>query len=306
MLKRISSYTFVLLVMVSVMSACKKDYESAESIDGKKIETYLSNNKINATKDPAGTGFYYQIVQPGTGLNLFKDTDSVLYSVTVKSLLNGNTYFTSSTNANLGTYVGYSSQLLGINIKAIQSTLKLIKPGGSVRILVPSYLAFGKNGNSVLNIPSNELLDIVVSTYPETKQVELDDRKIREFIDAKGLSLTAKKDSVTGVYYIVTQAGTGTEVIDMASSLTLNYTARFFNGTVFDSTTDGTFKVELTGVIDGWSVLKKFSKGTKVRLLVPSFRAYGTTGRTDQVTGATIIERNANLDFEIEIADVVN
>ncbi|MES2454980.1 MAG: FKBP-type peptidyl-prolyl cis-trans isomerase [Bacteroidota bacterium] len=304
MLKRISSYTFVLLVMVSVMSACKKDYESAESIDGKKIETYLSNNKINATKDPAGTGFYYQIVQPGTGLNLFKDTDSVLYSVTVKSLLNGNTYFTSSANANLGTYVGYSSQLLGINIKAIQSTLKLIKPGGSVRILVPSYLAFGKNGNSVLNIPSNELLDIVVSTYAETKQVDLDQKKILEFIAAKGL--TATRDD-SGVYYIVTQEGPATgAVIDMASSLTLNYTARFFNGTVFDSTTDGTFKVELTGVIDGWSVLKKFKKGTKVRLLVPSFKAYGTTGRTDQVTGATIIERNANLDFEIEIADVVN
>lgn len=302
MLKKITSYTLVLLALTVVLSSCKKEYESSENIDRTKIEDYLNRNKVSAIKDPSGTGYYYQIIAPGTG-ELYKDTDSVLYTVSVKSLLSGQSFYATPATDNLGTFVGYSSQLLGLNIKAIQSSLHLLKPGGSVRIILPSYLGFGKNGSDGLNVPSNEILDVTITTFADKNQVLLDDRKIREFIAVKGL--TATKDPLTGVYYVVTQAGSG-EVIDMASSLTLNFTGRFFDGNSFDSSTDGTFKTELTGVIPGWEVLTKFKKGTKVRLLVPSSQGYGTAGRRDGVTGAIIIPGNSNLDFDIEIADVVN
>jgi FKBP-type peptidyl-prolyl cis-trans isomerase FkpA len=303
MLKKITSYTLVLLGLTIVLSACKKEYESAENIDSAKIEDYLNKNKIAATKDPDGTGYYYQIVSAGTG-DVYKDTDSVLYTISVKSLATGKVYYETPATDNLGTFVGYSTQLLGLNIKAIQSSLHLLKPGGVARILLPSYLGFGKNGSEVLDVPSNEILDITVSTLADRNQVLLDDRRIREFIASKGL--TATKDPLTGVYYIVTQPGSGTGYIDMASTLTLNFTGRFFEGTSFDSSTDGTFVTDLTGVIPGWDILTKFTKGTKVRLLVPSSQGYGSAGRRNPVTNAIIIPGNANLDFDIEIAEVVN
>lgn len=313
MLKKITSYTFLLVGLV-VLNSCKKEYESIQSIDDAKIKEYISKNNItDAIEDPDKTGFYYQIKTQGTG-ELLKTTDSVLYSVSVKSLLSGTNYYTTSSVSNLGTYVGYASSFsysagsaggsVGIQLPSLRKVLQALKPGGVARILLPSYLAFGKNGTTVLNIPSNENIEFTVTTYPEKSQRLLDDRRIREFLQAKGL--TATKDPSTGVYYSVIQAGTGTEVIDLTSTLKAKYTGRIFDGTSFDSNTDGTFSTTLLQVISGWEVLKNFTKGAKVRLFIPSSEGYGTTGSVNQTTGVVAIPPNACLDFDIEIVDVTN
>jgi FKBP-type peptidyl-prolyl cis-trans isomerase len=307
MLKKITSYTFLLVGLI-LLNSCKKEYESIQSIDDTKIKDYISSNNItDAIEDPDKTGFYYQIKTQGTG-ELFKTTDSVLYSVSVKSLLNGTNYFTTPAISNLGTYVGYASTFAysntGIQLPSLRKVLQALKPGGVGRILLPSYLAFGKNGATLLNVPSNENIEFTVTTYPEKSQRLLDDRRIREFIQSKGL--TATKDPSTGVYYSVIQAGTGTEVIDLTSTLKAKYTGRTLDGTSFDSNTDGTFSTTLLQVISGWEVLTKFKKGAKVRIFIPSSEGYGTAGSTDPTTGVVRIQPNACLDFDIEIVDVTN
>lgn len=299
MLKKISSYALVLFGLMIVVSSCKKEYETAENIDSAKIEEYLTKNNVNATKDPQGTGFYYQVLSPGTG-NVYVNTDSVRYNVVVKSLLTGQVYYSSPDFLNLGTFVGYTGQFLGINVKGIATTLNQIKPGGSFRIILPSHLGFGKNGSESFGIPSNEILDIVVTTYSET-QPELDEKQIEKFITKNALAPI--KDPLTGVYYIVTQQGTGTEVITNTSTLTVNYTGRYLDGSVFQSSTDGTFANELGYLLPGWGVLKNFTKGAKIRLIIPSVLAYGSTGSTDQ-SGNLLIPRNACLDFDVEIVNV--
>lgn len=299
MLKKVSSYTFILLGMIVLFNSCKKEYESIESIDQAKIKEYLSKNNItNAVADPSG--YYYQVVTPGTG-DLFLNTDSVLYNIEVKSLLNGTVYYSSPTVNNMGTYVGYTNSFMGDTVSAIRTAIRAIKPGGVVRVILPSYLAFGKNGLTTINVPSNEVIDLVITTYPEKKQAELDDRRIREFLTAKGL--TATKDPESGVYYVVTQAGTGTEVIDLFSTLKLNYTGRTLDGKQFDSSTDGTFTTALndSGLVVNWDVLTNFKKGAKVRVFVPSRQAYGTRGTEDGVMAPNLI-----LDFDIEIVEVTN
>ncbi|WP_316791198.1 FKBP-type peptidyl-prolyl cis-trans isomerase [Pedobacter frigoris] len=304
MLKKISSYTFVLLGMIVVLSSCKKEYESIESIDQAKIQEYISKNNIAAVEDPAKSGFYYQIVTPGTG-DQFANTDSILYTVTVKSLLNGTVYYESPVYSNIGTYVGYTNALLGLNATGIRTAIQALKPGGKARVILPSYLAFGKNGNTTIGVPSNEIIDVVISTYPEKKQRLLDDRLIREYLIAKGL--TATKDPVTGVYYIVVTQGTGTEIIDMTTKINANYTGRYMlNGSVFDSSTDGSYSFVLTQLISGWDVLTKFKKGAKVRLFIPSSEGYGTAGSVNPNTGQIMISPNAILDFDIEILGVTN
>ncbi len=298
MLKRISSYTLMLLSLI-ILNSCKKEYESVQSIDDRKIEEYISNNNISdAVKDPSG--FYYEVLSQGaSNLEFFKNTDSVLYSGAIKSLFNGNTYYQSPTvTSNIGTFVGYANQFQGISVPGIRTALQALKPGGKVRLILPSYLAFGKNGADAIDVPSNEIIELTITTYPEQKQYLLDERRILEFITSKGLLPNAVRDE-SGVYYIVTQQGTGTEPIDLNSNLTVNYTGRLLDGTVFDSNTDGDFSTGLTGVIDGWEILKKFKKGTKVRIFVPSVLAYGTGG------SGTILP-NSSLDFDLEIVDVVN
>ncbi|HKG07666.1 MAG TPA: FKBP-type peptidyl-prolyl cis-trans isomerase [Pedobacter sp.] len=296
MLRKLSSYTFVLLGLITVLSSCKKEYESAENIDNAKIAEYLAKNNVTATKDPDGTGFYYQVTNPATG-EFFKNTDSVLYSITIKSLLNGTTYYTSPEWTNQGTYVGYTTSAGALKLPGLLTVLHLLKPGGVGRLILPSYLAYGKNGSDVTGVPSNELIDFTITTYPETKQADLDDRRIRDFIAAKGL--TAAKDDETGVYYVVTNAGAG-DAIDMTSTLTLNYTGRLFNGTGFDSSTDGTYKTSLPEAVAGFEVVKNFRKGAKVRLLIPSVQGYGTAGN------GSAVQPNTNLDFDVEIIEVVN
>lgn len=299
MLKKISSYAFMFVALMVILSSCEKEYETAENIDGAKIEEYLKKNNINAVKDPEGTGYYYQVLNAGTG-DVYTNTDSVRYNYSLKSLLTGQVYFASPEHLNLGTYVGYTNQLLGINVKGIVTTLTKIKPGGSFRIILPSYLGFGKNGSENLNIPSNEILDLTVTTYAET-QVALDEKQIAKF--AASNKLNPVKDPETGVYYIETAPGAGEVPIANTSTLTVNYTGRYLDGTVFQSSTDGTFKNELGYLLPGWAVLKKYRKGAKVRLIFPSALGYGAAGTTDEY-GQLVISRNACLDFDIEILDV--
>lgn len=302
MLRKITSYTFVLLGMIVVLSSCKKEYESSQSIDEAKIKDYFSKNNITAIEDPEKSGYYYQVVTPGTG-ELFQNTDSVLYTVTVKSLLNGTTYYTSPVTSNIGTFVGYTNSLLGLNATGIRTAILALKPGGKARVILPSYLAFGKNGNTTLNVPSNEIIDVVISTFPEKKQRLLDDRLINEYLTSKGL--TAVKDP-SGVYYTEVTQGAGTD-IDMTTTITANYTGRYLlSGSVFDSSSDGTFSFTLSNMIAGWDVLTNFKKGAKLRLFIPSHLGYGAKGQVNEMTGETAILPNAILDFDVEIIEVKN
>lgn len=263
---------FALLLATTIFSSCKKEYESAQTVDDAAIKSYISKNNLTEMKpDPDKTGFYYQVTNPTDG-TFFLNKDSVLYDVTVKSMTNGTTYLQSPSNSNLGTYVGYLngffqsslSTTVTYNIPALRTAVLGLKPGGTARILLPSYLGFGRNGAGP--IPSNENLDFIIKTYPYRKQWLFDDAKIQSYLTAKNLSAT--KDQ-SRVYYIVGTEGTGTEVITNESTLIIKYTGRFLDGTSFDSSTDGTFSTTLDGVIAGWGLLTKFKAGTKVRLFIP-------------------------------------
>ena len=293
-----------------LFNSCKKEYESIQSIDDRKLEDYFTKNSINAIKDPKGTGFYYQITNEGTG-NLFLNTDSVLYDVTVKSLFNGTTYFTTPAAGNIGNRVGYTSQLQVVpagnanypqgvfaSFPPISAAIRALKPGGSAKLFLPSYLAFGKNGETAINVPSNDVIEITIKTFVEQTQSALDEKRIREFLVSKGIT-NAVRD-VTGVYYVVTQPGTGTEPIDLSTNITFNYTGRLLNGNVFETNNEGTLVSSLSNLVAGWQILTRYKKGAKLRLIIPSTRAYGNTVKSD------VIWSNTPLDFDVEVVDVAN
>ena len=297
MLKKLTaSYTLALIGLIIFLGSCTREYDTIETTDDAKIQQYIRANNLDVVKD--STGFYYQVVTQGTGEN-FKNTDSVLYHTTLKSLLSGTTYYTDPANGNFGTLVGYANNFNGTNIPAIRTSILALKPGGTVRILLPSYLAFGKNGFSTINIPSNEVIDLTISTVPEKTQAALDDRLIRDFITAKGIAGMTKGPG--GVYYVINAPGAAGSPINRESTITAIYTGRFLDGTTFDSSTaaDST-SLSLTQVIPAWKkTIPLVNKGGKLRILVPSVEGYGPGGRDK-------IPANAILDFDIEVTAVKN
>lgn len=305
MLKKLSQFTLALIGLTVLFSSCKKTYDSIQVVDGKKIEDYIKANNLTVTPDSLKTGYYYQILNPGTGTALYATSDSVLYNVSVKGLENGTVYWASA-NGNFGTLAGYTNALVPVDntvfstigVTALRDVILRLKPGGSARILLPSYLAYGKNGNA--SIPSNENIDLTVTTAPDKSQIALDDRIINDII--KKNNLTMIKDP-SRVYYSISTPGTGTDKISLSSTLIANYTLRFADGTVSQTNVDGTFSFTLGSLgVKGWGdvIPGKLTKGGKIRLLIPSDRGYGPLGIVPT------LPRNAVLDFDIEIVSVTN
>lgn len=305
MLKKLSQFTLALIGLTVLFSSCKKTYDSIQVVDGKKIQDYITANNLTVIEDSLKTGYYYQILNPGTGTALYSTSDSVLYNLSVKGLENGTVYWASSLNGNFGTLGGYTNVLSPVDntifatvgVTAIRDVILRLKPGGSARILLPSYLVYGKNGSGT--VPSNENIDMTITTAPEKSQIALDDRVINDII--KKNNLTMIKDP-SRVYYSISTPGTGTDQISLSSTLIANYTLRFADGTVFASSLDGTYSTTLATLIKGWSdiIPGKLTKGGKIRLLIPSDRGYGPLGN------APTLPRNAVLDYDIEIVSVTN
>ncbi len=283
--KNITKHTFALIGILMLFNSCAKEYESIESIDDAKIQAYIQQNNIPAIKDPSGV--YYQVLEQGTGGPLL-NKDSVFYTSTVKSLT-GTPYYSPTKYTSESNYLGY------VNPAAYRTALYSINRGGKVRLIVPSYLAFGKNGDG--SIPPNEVIVSEISVFPQTAQWQVDDQFISAFITEKALTGFTKHPS--RVYISTSVLGTGL-AINRFSTITVKYQGRLLNGTVFDESTTVDLVRPLSDLIKGWGkALLGVTKGSKVRLLIPSDLGYGKSA-----TGS--IPANSILDFDIEVVDVTD
>lgn len=147
---------------------------------------------------------------------------------------------------------------------------------------------------------------VVDSKYSVASQTQKEEKEIKEYIDKKKLKAT---QSPKGVYIAVTQEGTGAQPKN-GDIVSVNYTGRLLDGTMFDSNTDSTirpgmplqpleFPVGEGRVIPGWDEgIAQLKKGTKATLVIPSALAYGLNG------GGPTIKPNSILVFDVELLDV--
>jgi FKBP-type peptidyl-prolyl cis-trans isomerase len=287
-MRKITIYLAALFGAIIFLSSCEKEYESVEELDNRNIAEYKkANANLSFSDDPSG--YSYAITSAGSGA-AFLNSDSVYYSYSFKSTT-GTVYNQTSDLMIPGTLLGYTDQFniggRAFVFKPVREVFSKLKKGGKAVLLLPSRMAFGKNGLTNFGIGSNETIVVELGLYTYTKRHEVDAYEIPTFISRNNLTFST---DANGIRYNVSAAGTGTDAIGEHSTLVVNYTGRYLDGTVFDEGSGATFRLDQ--LIKGWQLILpgRIKAGGKIRIIVPSHLAYGARP----------------LDFDIEVTSVTN
>lgn len=308
-------FTLLLLSTIGFVSCRKTGTEpNIVQYDQTQILNYIKSNGITGMhQDTVGgdtSGIYYKIILPGSGTPLTY-SDEVSFVYTLRSF--DGKYISSDTILNQ--YLGYIGHLTNVAFPAgleIAIINDLKYSGGSMRVLIPSYLAYGVNGygsGSITvagsHIAGNQCLDYyvhIIDKQPDTvAQAKYDDEVIKNYLAAQNLTSLYTNDG--GVYYRIQTAGSGTDPITDNTTIQTTYNLRILNGTVIDAEnqTAGVDSVSLDvpDLVPGVTrMLEKHAvKGTVISMIIPSGQAYGLSTQSG-------FPANACLRFEFTIVDV--
>lgn len=294
---------FLLFFFFSLVSvSCKKEYESIEVLDEQNIQAYLQQNNLDMEKH--ASGFYYKVLSLGNG-QAANDSSKIFITHSLRTF--NRSYISEDekrnrTNNYLGYFAtGYFPNDIGKQYPfpvswytAIKEAL--IKKGGAIRLVIPSRLAYGRDGHpTITQIEGNQPIDCTLNLYDVSNNTEFEDVFVKRYIQENNIAgLTRTK---SGLYYEIITPGSG-DTISANSEITVAYKGRLTDGTVFEETESHTF--DFTNVdIEGWRQgVPLIKKGGKIRLIIPPALAYGGGSLSGK------IKANEILDFEIELKDI--
>ena len=131
-------------------------------------------------------------------------------------------------------------------------------------------------------------------SFDPAKQAAKDAAAIQAYISANNISAT--KDP-SGVYYQVITSGTGAYPT-VNSLITVNYTGKLLNGTVFDSGSINS--TALNSLVKGWQYgIPHINTGGRILLLIPSALGYGNSAQGS-------IPANSVLIFTVDLTGCSN
>jgi len=150
-----SGLLWTLILLMGVIASCKKAEPYNEDAQYLKDEVLIKNwantSKTDLIKDPSG--LYYKVINQGTGLKSPDLTDNIQVLYTGKLLTDSVISRTTDT-------VTYKF-LLGSSIEGWKKGLPLIKEGGTIRLLIPSKMAY-RNYDVVAGVPKNAVLNFEI------------------------------------------------------------------------------------------------------------------------------------------------
>jgi len=289
---------FTLLLLSVIIISCRKDKneQTIQQYDQSQIQNYIASNGITGMiKDTSGgdtTGMYYKIINPGSGPALAY-SDKIFFVFSLRTF--DGTYVSTDTIFNhYYDYVGHitsNSLPLGVQLGVIN----LLKhAGASMRLLIPSRLAYGINGNGsgssqVANnrIKGNESLDYYIHSIGPTAQDQAayDDQVIQSYIKAQNLTgyTAVQSTSVPGniYYYRILTPGTNTnDPITMNSTVIDTHSGSLLDNKLVDSAYNGT--ITATDNISGFVepgvaevLINHSTANTKISFILPSALGYG-------------------------------
>lgn len=135
------------------------------------------------------------------------------------------------------------------------------------------------------------------------KQVAIDEKLIQDYLKANNIQAIK---TPSGIYYTIDRVGDGPKPA-VGDKVSVNYTGRLLDGTVFDSNVDPkfnhvepfTFALGKGMVIKGWDEgVAMLNQGSKATLYIPSGLAYGPD------SPSPTIPANAVMVFDVELVEI--
>jgi FKBP-type peptidyl-prolyl cis-trans isomerase len=275
------------IILVTGLPSCRKDkiQLSIKQYDSVQIQNYIASRGLTGfMKDTTGgdtSGIYYKIIIPGSGTPIkYSDKLPFVYS---EQTFDGTYALTDTISQHYYDFVGHlqnNGYPLGLQT-AVHNLL--VYPNASMRVLIPSHLAYGTLGtgsgsSQIANskIAGNQCLDVYVHAIKNFGAY--DNMVIQNYMKAN--NLTGYSMTPDSVYYKVETQGTGTDSIRVYSSFTCTYTGQLLDGNIFDGSHNGTntvnFPVLGFATPGNTEVLEKYAvAGTLISILLPSKQAYG-------------------------------
>lgn len=144
-MKPLSNFVLISFLMI-VLPSCLKDECQPKTVQSEQAEILAYAGANGITGIAHSSGLYYQVINPGSGPT---PTLASQVKVTYTGKLLDGTVFDSQTTA---TDFAVVSQF----IAGWQIGLQLIAEGGSIKLIIPSSLAYGCDAVGV--IPSHSIL----------------------------------------------------------------------------------------------------------------------------------------------------
>ncbi|MFB5946014.1 FKBP-type peptidyl-prolyl cis-trans isomerase [Albibacterium profundi] len=309
-------FLFCLFGVLALASCEKKEYQTIVELDEENIQEYIRKNNLSEVVPFENTGMYYQIIEDGDGAPLDYDKKiPIVYSFVTHdgSYSAIDTFKASNRYADYLGYFPYGSAAANSGSgspldkeeglkRVIHEVLK--NAGGKIRVLVPSRLAYGRNGSK--QIGSNMSLDYTIHAIDPDNLVEYESYVIEKYIPSiGGMQLGDFEKTETGIYYNILEPGTG-DIISENSTVKLAYSLRLLNGNILEESATDSTSLSLANTIEGWQeILPKLRAGGKVRMVLPSSQGYGTAGNVSS-SNANGIPPFSPLDFEVKIKSATN
>lgn len=180
-----------------------------------------------------------------------------------------------------------------------QEAIGLMKAGGTMKLIMPSWLGFGEHGKG--SIPANATLTFDMELISIKDLAEENKRLATEFKDQMSSRFPSAQQTESGLMYIIEKEGNGT-FARPGQTVEVHYTGTLLDGSKFDSSVDkGTpfsFPLGQGRVIKGWDEgIPLASVGGKIKLIIPHWLAYGANARPG-------IPANSHLIFEVEMLGI--
>lgn len=271
----------LLLLVVLTISGCRR--KPPVYFDG-----YSRNN----------AGLYYKMVGIGDGeyrinvwddvtftCNFRKQNDSVFFSSFRETL-----YFNPSDSLNKALFVGHFTNLSeGDSVIYYVKTKELFEH--YFQTAVPDYC---KN---------DSLIKVEVGIKDVVKEIKITDKELKTIKDyIKEKNYTIVTELPNKIFILEHKNGVGTDIVTKGRAVGVDYKGRFFNDSLFDSPpyplqfNYGTPDQLLKGLN---FVIKGMHKGEFIKIILPSYLAYGEHGNTNGTVAPF-----TPLVYEITITDI--
>jgi len=322
---------FLFLPVLLMAISCDRVEKDPLGDEMARFNAWVDVNNLSSYKTPSGLYYINQV--EGTG-DSPRDSDIIVYKYINRNLdgyIYNNTYkdtaklydiyglYKSTTH-----YVPVVKQYFSKNStpRGLIEGLGKMKVGGKARLIMPSSLAYGKDGYGQIPSYTSLIWDIELVNVFHGTIAEYEQSLIDKYVTDNGF--TPLNDTL---YYKQKVAGVDNGGVKKDSIVAINYIGRFLNdGFIFDTNikqvaldsniynssrtySSWSFRVGSTSKYDGvdppkltfQSALTHMKEGETSYFLFPSKYMYGADGNT---TGATIIPAYTPLVFEIQLVTV--